>query len=344
MATIRQISNSLERSFQKWDYERAIKLSDNEAKTRDYLIEPLFNMLGYNKMDHYSHEYSIQLAKGSVKKVDMVITLTGKSPIMLIECKKSNQNLTKANYNQLAEYFTHHRESKIGILTNGIVYEFYSITWNRNKRLHDEPFFVFNLNKFTASDIEDLAYFHRDKFNVKQIMNTVEERYFLEDFNKALYKTLYPPSDDLIKSIFNNMGGSRLTENIRKRIYDLINSISLEEALDKVKLKEGKNSKTGIVTTRDELKAFQIIKTILAMSSKINNDDLDRVGYKDYKGQFKVIIDDMPSKQICYLVFDKYKKSINIKDKQFELNTISSKGITKYKRYIINEAVNKLKL
>ena len=127
MATLRQIANSLERSMKKWDYQKAIKLSDNEAKTRDYLIEPVFNMLGYNKMDHYSHEYSLKYGAGKVKKVDMVITLRGKNPIMLIECKKANSNLTKRNYNQLAEYFTKHKESKIGILTNGVVYEFYSI-------------------------------------------------------------------------------------------------------------------------------------------------------------------------------------------------------------------------
>ena len=64
--------------YEKWDYQKAIKLSDNEAKTRDYLIEPVFNMLGYNKMDHYSHEYSLKYGAGKVKKVDMVITLRGK--------------------------------------------------------------------------------------------------------------------------------------------------------------------------------------------------------------------------------------------------------------------------
>ena len=338
MATIRQIASSLQRSFQKWDYERAIELSDNEAKTRDYLIEPLFNMLNYNKMDHYSHEYSIPISKGSVQKVDMVITLNGKTPIILIECKKANSNLTKANYNQLAEYFGHHHESKIGILTNGIIYKFYSIKWNHNKKLHDEPFFIFDLNKFTFSDLEELAQFHRDNFDIKKITDIIEECYFLEDFDNALYETLYPPSDDLIKSIFTNMGGSRLTENIRKRIFKLINSISLEQALDKVKLKEGQDSKSGIVTTRNELKSFQIIKTILAMSSKINNDDLDRIGHKDYKGQFKIIIDDMPSKQICYLILDNYKKSININNKEYHLDSISSKEITKYRKHIVDEA------
>ena len=69
MATIRQIGSILEKAFAKWDYEKAIKLSDNESKTRDYLIEPFFNLLGYNKMEHYSHEFSLKFEKGSVKKL-----------------------------------------------------------------------------------------------------------------------------------------------------------------------------------------------------------------------------------------------------------------------------------
>jgi hypothetical protein len=67
MATLKQIGSLLEKSFSKWDYEKAIKLSDNETKTRDYLIEPVFNMLGYSKMEHYSHEYSLRVSKGSVQ-------------------------------------------------------------------------------------------------------------------------------------------------------------------------------------------------------------------------------------------------------------------------------------
>ena len=56
MATAKQIGSLLEKSFSKWDYKKAIKLSDNESKTRDYLIEPFFNMLGYDKMAvSYTH-------------------------------------------------------------------------------------------------------------------------------------------------------------------------------------------------------------------------------------------------------------------------------------------------
>ena len=75
------------------------------------------------------------------------------------------------------------------------------------------------------------------------------------------------------------------------------------------------------------LKSLQIIKTILAMSSKIKNDDLDRVGFKDYKGLFKIVVDDMPSKQICYLVLNGSKKSINIKGKEYILKMFHLKKL-----------------
>ena len=78
------------------------------------------------------------------------------------------------------------------------------------------------------------------------------------------------------------------------------------------------------------------------MSSKIKNHDLDRITYKDYKGQFKIIIDNMPSKQICFFIINKYKNNLVVGDKEFQLSSISSKEITKYKRFIIKEAVKHL--
>ena len=41
---------------------------------------------------------------------------------MLIECKKANSNLTVKNFEQLSA-IKNHKDSKIGILTNGIVYD-----------------------------------------------------------------------------------------------------------------------------------------------------------------------------------------------------------------------------
>ena len=60
----------------------------------------------------------------------------------------------------------------------------------------------------------------------------------------------------------------------------------------------------------------------------------ERFSYKDYKGQFKIIIDGMPSKQICFLVINENKKAINVKGKDYSLSKISSFEITKYNNLV----------
>lgn len=337
MASLRQIRSLLERSFEKWDYQKAIKFSSNESETRDYLIEPFFEQLGYKKMKHYSHEFSLHYDKGKVKKVDMVVTLNGKNPIMLIECKKATIKLNNNHYKQLAEYYEKHKESKVAVLTNGIQYEFYSVKWNDDK-LNNVPFLKFDLNDFTRADLEDIANFHLQHFNVINILSIAEEKYFLDDFDDALVKTLYPASTEFKKLVYQNMGGKRLTEKTAKRIEKLINSISLQGAVEKVKVLEGKESSSGIFTTSSELKAFQIIKTILALTPKLKNQ-IERVSYKDYKGQFKIIVDNMPSKEICHLVLNDKVQKIVFAGEGAELMKVSAEEIAKYKKRIVEEAM-----
>ena len=100
--TLKQVARKLENTFEKWDFKKAIEHSNNETNTRDYLIEPFFGYLGYSAIDDYVHEYSLRY-EGSVKSVDMAITLSGKNPEILVECKKANINLTKRHYNQLSK-------------------------------------------------------------------------------------------------------------------------------------------------------------------------------------------------------------------------------------------------
>ena len=132
------------------------------------------------------------------------------------------------------------------------------------------------------------------------------------------------------------MGGSRLTDKVNERIYNLINSISISEDLEKIKLSESHDCKGGILTTSDEINALNIIKTVIAMASKIDNNHIDRIGFKDYKGLFKIIVDDMPSKEICYLILNSRKKIICINKQEFSLEYVSAQSITKYRKLIVD--------
>ena len=339
---IRQIANKIEKSINNWDYNKAIKFSDDETKTRDYLVEPFFKILGYKEMDDYTHEYSLKEEKGKVKKVDMVIFIDKREPSILIECKKANTTLSEKNYNQLSSYYNFHKESKLGILTNGIVYKFYSRNLDDKGELNSTPFFEFDLSHYDYNDIEGLVKFYRMYIDIKGIMEEADDIHFLDKFELGFFKTLYKPNEQFIKLLFHNMGGKRISDRIRDKLYELINSISINEVLEKIIIEESKDSKLGIVTTSEEIKCFSIVKTIIAMSSKIKNTDLDRVGYKDYKGFFNIVIDNTPRKPICYFKLNQNKKLIGIGEEEFDIGNVSVKSITKFKRLLTDSALSSL--
>ncbi len=178
-------------------------------------------------------------------------------------------------------------------------------------------------------------------FDVKEILSIAEDKYFLDDFEQGLVNTLHKPTVELRKLVFNQMGGNRLTERYSDRLFELINSASIENAIEKVKFLEGKSSKSGVYTSSNELKAFQIIKTILALNPKLKNH-VDRVNYKDYKGQFKIVVDDMPSKEICHLKLSDSIKKIEFGKDSFILGKVSAPEIAKYKKKLVDEALKYL--
>lgn len=69
------------------------------------------------------------------------------------------------------------------------------------------------------------------------------------------------------------------TDQIKLKIREQINSISIQNALKKVIEEESKNGSL-IITTAEELKIYHTIKTILIHKKEI---DEDRITYRDQK-------------------------------------------------------------
>ena len=130
------------------------------------------------------------------------------------------------------------------------------------------------------------------------------------------------------------MGGKRITDRVHKKLSKLINSVSIERSIEVIKELEGKQSSSGIFTTAEELKAYQIIKTILVMNPKLK-DHSERIGYKDYKSQFKILIDDMPSKEICNLSLTNSSKKLTIGKETFDLDKISTLELRKFRMKLV---------
>lgn len=337
---LKQITKQLSKSFANWDFEKAISFSNDETQTRDFLIEPFFEILKYNKMDDYLHEFIADMGSKRGRRVDMAISLGKSEPLILVECKRATQKLNDNHFRQLNEYCLYTGSAKLGIITNGVEYHFYTRSDENNVILNETPFFVFDITDFDDSDLEKLALFYRPSFELKDVIQEAEDVYFLEKFDDALYDTLVNPDDDFIKIIYKKMGGKRLTSSVSEQIFELINSISLRNAVDRITQKEISDSNSGIITTAEEIKTFNIIKTILAMSSKIKNSEMDRISYRDMKGSFAILVDDNVRKKVCGLVLTDKKKVIEIGDDSYELEDASITTLTNYKRELVNSAID----
>jgi hypothetical protein len=338
---LKQITNQLKKSFDNWDFNKAINYSKDETQTRDNLIHPFFNILNYSKIDDYTHEYISDMGDKRGRKVDIALTLGKKDPLILVECKSVTVKLNDNHFRQLNEYCLYSPSAKVGVLTNGIIYNFYTVNSREKKGLNTKPFFTFDLTNYDNSQLEMLALFNRQSIEINEILQEAEDVYFLENFDNALFKTLVE-TDDLVKLIFKNMGGLRSTEKALSQIKGLVNSISIKTALDRIIQKEITESNSGIITTVEEIKAYNVIKTILAMSSKIKTDDLERITYRDLKNSFLIIVDDKQTKNICSLVFKEKSKVIDINGNRYELEEVSVSSITKLKKELTESALSNL--
>jgi predicted type IV restriction endonuclease len=343
MADLKQLTKALKKSLDNFDIDKRIEMGNNETTTRNSLIHPfLEDLLNYDSLDgDFTHEYTADFGDKKGLKVDLAMMIDQKEPNIIIECKSAGQKNfpTSTNFRQLNEYYHYTKSAKIGILTNGVIWNFYI---GENRSLIPTPFFTFDITDYDNSDVEMLAKFDKREIKFDPIIEEAEEIHFLDKFDDALFKSLAHPSDDFIKDIYSNMGGKRLTPKIKDKIKDLINSVSVKAAHDQLLYHESKSNKSGVYTTEDEYKAFNVVHTILSLSRDVRKH-LDRISYKDLKNTFLIIVDGKQTKQICSFQLKETKSILHIKDQNYELEEVSVPEITKYKKEIIDSALKYLK-
>ncbi len=305
--------------------ERVVKLKDQiatEEATKNAFIMPFLQSLGYDVFNPVEviPEYVTDIGTKKGEKIDYAIFKDG-NPIILIECKHCNQNLD-LHEGQLLRYF-HVSKAKFGILTNGVIYKFYSDLVEANK-MDEKPFLEFNITDIKDIQIEELKKFHKSYFDADSITNTASELKYSNELKQLIFQELNNPTHDFVKHLAKQVYPSIITAKVldlftqltKKAAQALLSDLiteRLNNALKKEKedeqqeiqeaavLTEKANSK--IETTEEELEGFLIIKSILRQ--KI---DVSRVAYRDAQTYFAILLDDNNRKTICRLYFNGNKK------------------------------------
>lgn len=340
--------------------ERIVKLKENlqtEEATKNAFIMPFIQSLGYDVFNPLEivPEYTTDIGTKKGEKIDYAIIKDG-DPIILIECKHWNQELTLHD-NQLLRYF-HVSKAKFGILTNGILYRFYTDLEAPNK-MDEKPFLEINLLDLRDQQIEEVKKFHKSYFDVENIFNSASELKYTRELKNIINIEFTNPSPEFVKLLSKKAYEGIMTAKIldqftglvKKSIASYIND-SISERL-KTALKTEQEETTEVVvpevikdsdkiiTTNEELEGFYIVKSILR--SKI---DPDRITYRDAQSYFSILVDDNNRKLICRLYFnsdnnkqlailDENKKEIKYKIADFdEIYKYSNELLTVVEKHI----------
>jgi hypothetical protein len=314
--------------------ERVGKLKDQiqtEEATKNAFIMPFLQALGYDVFNptEVVPEFISDIGLKKGEKIDYAIFKDG-SPTILIECKHWAQNLN-IHDGQLLRYF-HVSKAKFGLLTNGIVYRFYSDLVAANK-MDEKPFLEFNINEIKDNQVEELKKFHKTVFDAESITNTASELKFMNELKQLIQQELINPTPDFVKHFARQVYPSVVTakileqftnltkKSIQQHISDLITE-RLKTALTKEDeetkkqeavqaLEQAKLDEVKVVTTEEELEGFMIVKTILRQ--KIG---ATRITHRDAQSYFAILLDDNNRKTICRLYLNGSKKFLVTLDDQ----------------------------
>lgn len=338
--------------------DRSIKLKEQlqtEEAVKHSLLMPFLHTLGYNVWDPHEivPEYIADLGTKKGEKVDYAILCNGE-PHILIEVKGPDSKVEE-HKNQLYRYFNSLGKSKFAILTNGIVYQFFSDLDEPNK-MDMNPFLIVDLENLKDQVIIELEKFHKKNYNIELILSTANELKYTNQIKEYLAKQFKDPDEDFMKTILRNVYNGKLMSSTMVRFEPIIKksvSIFINELInDKIKAalmesektekSEQKQSvmetqdaniqeKAKIITTEEELEAFVMIKFLL--KDTLSGDN--KVTYKDTASYFIVMINDNNKNWLCRLRLGSKKKTMEFKDGEYiELETIQD--IEKYKEKFIS--------
>ncbi len=154
-------------------FQKRIESIETEEATKNALVMPFIDhLLGYNVFDptEVIPEFTADVGTKKGEKVDYVILKDGK-PIILFECKRYGSDLGEEQVSQLYRYFYSVPEARFGVLTDGVVYRFYSDLEQLNK-MDVKPFLEFNMLDFEESLVEELKKFSKSSFDLGKILTT----------------------------------------------------------------------------------------------------------------------------------------------------------------------------
>lgn len=322
-----------------------------EEATKTSIIMPFFSMLEYDVFNplEFTPEFVADVGIKKGEKVDYAIVIDNE-PVILIEVKSINKNLERHD-SQLFRYFGT-TKAKFAILTNGIIYRFYTDIDEINK-MDKEPFFEINILKIKDSEINELKKFIKSNFNLNNMLDNAYLLKYERKFKSIISEQIQEPSDEFIKLFLQLTYSGPKTQTViekfrpilKKSLNNYISELLNDRILSAIEnnkpedntennINENISTSGKITPSDDEMEAFFIVKTILK-----NSINLDDIYFKKTESYFAILYKNNVRKWICRFNIKDTQKTLMLPTKNKEINKYTLENINDimdYKNLLID--------
>lgn len=308
---------------------------ETEEATKTALVMPFVAALGYDVFDPLEviPELTADVGMKKGEKVDYAIKVNGEIAI-LIEAKHAATDLSTVHASQLFRYFTV-TKARIALLTNGIVYRFFSDLDEPNK-MDVRPFLEIDLFNLRTELVTELRKMSKESFDLEKMLTAAASLRDLDAIQHTLEQQLEEPHEEFVRffftracptgrfsqanrEYFTGLVKIGLTQFIGARVEARLRSALQQQEAQRPQPQvnapangEGPGEDVGgIVTTEEEIEGYRIVKAIVCTEATP-----DRIIGRDQKNFFSVLLDDTNRKPICRLYFNREPKTIGLIDSE----------------------------
>lgn len=300
----------------------------SEAATQQYLILPFIQLLGYNPLDpdEVVPEAHASFSEKFKNRVDYAICQNGVA-VIAVECKKVG-TLSEANRGELKGYFNAVPSVKLGILTDGLVYQLYTDTGLENM-MDDEPFAVIDLaevarEQIAENELDALSKLRKGTFDPADVGADARRKIYIGSYMDILERNFSNPDERFARTLMDmaSIEGrrtNRLMEEHTPIIRDAVQAFFDKKILERVGFADRKDlvrmradtapaqaasvavevapeppeavEGNGVVTTEVETRVFDYVRTrlpFLVAGDETLFERLQHLRPADYKTVFSV--------------------------------------------------------
>ena len=314
----------------------------SEEATKHALVLPFLSALGYDVFNplEVMPEFVTDVGDAKGEKVDYAV-FNGKNIAMLFECKTHGATLDVKKANQLLRYFNT-CEAKVGVLTNGDRFQFFTDLEKPNL-MDQTPFLDVHVTSLSGSDVEELAKFCKDSFDIEDVLSAASELRYTKAIKAAISAEWDNPTDGYVRYFVSDIFHGRMTERVRDQFRSIVKRSV--QALLREKIEErlhiaampspdtdaeepemevpGRRSKAELLFTEEEQLGLNIVRAIVAADV-----DPTRIVERDFQNHCNILLDNNMFRRICRFHFDRAKKTVTLFDTEENEYSVELEQVT----------------